>query len=123
MGTISFILSRSKISNIFYQTTFKNFNLIITILMINTAGLPPLTLFTFKWTTTFLVITQSNLTFIIICIIINSLIMTFIYVKIISWFMFNNKFERKIKSTLIKFKIIKIRLIIITILTPILILV
>lgn len=87
------------------------------------AGLPPLRFFIFKWTTTFIIISQSNLIFIIICIIINSLIITFIYIKIISWFLFNNKFERKIKITFIKFKIIKVVLIIITILTPIILLI
>lgn len=121
--TISFILSRSKISTIFYQTVFKNFNLILTILMINIAGLPPLTFFIFKWTSAFLIITQSNLIFIIICIMINSLIITFIYIKIISWFLFNDKFERKIKISFIKFKIIKIILIIITTLTPIMLII
>lgn len=120
IGSISIVMSRSKISTKFYQITFKNFNLILTILMINIAGLPPLSFFIFKWTTTFITITQSNLIFLIICIILNSLILTFIYTKIISWLFFNYKFKRKMKIILTKFKIIKIIIILLTLLTPIL---
>lgn len=119
IGSISFIIHRSKISIKFYQITFKNFNLMLTILMINIAGLPPFIFFIFKWATTFIIIAQSNLIFLIICIILNSLIITFIYVKILSWLFFNYKFKRKIKIISTKFKIIKIILIIFTLLSPI----
>lgn len=120
IGSISFIMHRSKISIKFYQIRFKNFNLMLTILIINIAGLPPLTFFIFKWISTFIIITQSNLTFLMICIIFNSLVITYIYVKILSWLFFNYKFKRKIKLSLIKFKVIKIMIIIITLLSPIL---
>lgn len=119
MGSISFIINRSKISIKFYQIRFKNFNLILTILIINIAGLPPLRFFIFKWASTFIVITQSNLIFLIVCIIFNSLIITYIYIKILSWIFFIYKFKRKIKTINIKFKIIKIILIILTLLSPI----
>lgn len=118
ISSISFIIHESKISIKFYQVNFKNFNLILTILIINIAGLPPLTFFIFKWIRTFIIISQTNLIFIIVCIIFNSLIITFIYIKIISWIFFNNKLERKIKIISIKFKITKIILIILTPLIP-----
>lgn len=119
MGRVSFILSESKISIKYNQYMFKKFNPIFTIIIINLARIPPFSFFIYKWFTTFLVIIESNLKLIIILMLINSLIITFIYIKITLWSLFISRFKIKIKLCTIKIKIIKISVLLTSLAFPI----
>lgn len=88
--------------NFYYQTYSNNsFKFFILIFIFNIRGLPPFSFFYIKWYRTFLFLLNSSSLFIIICLMLRSLIIIFIYTNIIINFMFIYTF----KSKLILFKI------------------
>nr|DAC76857.1 TPA_asm: NADH dehydrogenase subunit 2 [Pseudomyrmex veneficus] len=95
MLMITSILSYTEISNKFFQYMFKKFNFMFTMMMMNLASMPPFSFFMFKWFSTFILIMSSNLKLMIMIMLINSLLMTFIYIKMMMWSLFINKFEYK----------------------------
>nr|DAC76792.1 TPA_asm: NADH dehydrogenase subunit 2 [Pseudomyrmex flavicornis] len=99
MLMITSMLSYTEISNKFFQYTFKKFNFMFTMMMMNLASMPPFSFFMLKWFSTFMLIMSSNLKVMIMTMLINSLLMTFIYIKMIMWSLFINKFEHKMIFT------------------------
>nr|DAC76766.1 TPA_asm: NADH dehydrogenase subunit 2 [Pseudomyrmex feralis] len=90
------IMSMTKISHKFFQYSLKKFNFMFTMMMMNLSSMPPFSFFFFKWFSTFELILSSNLKMMIIIMLINSLLLTFIYIKIMVWSLFINKFESKL---------------------------
>nr|DAC76805.1 TPA_asm: NADH dehydrogenase subunit 2 [Pseudomyrmex janzeni] len=99
MLMITSMLSYTEISNKFFQYMFKKFNFMFTMMMMNLASMPPFSFFMFKWFSTFILIVSSNLKVMIMTMLINSLLMTFIYIKMMMWSLFINKFEHKMILT------------------------
>nr|DAC76779.1 TPA_asm: NADH dehydrogenase subunit 2 [Pseudomyrmex ferrugineus] len=99
MLMITSMLSYTEISNKFFQYMFKKFNFMFTMMMMNLASMPPFSFFMFKWFSTFMLIVSSNLKVMIMTMLINSLLMTFIYIKMMMWSLFINKFEHKMIFT------------------------
>nr|DAC76844.1 TPA_asm: NADH dehydrogenase subunit 2 [Pseudomyrmex peperi] len=95
---ITSILSYTEISHKFFQYSFKKFNFMFTIMMMNLASMPPFSFFVFKWFSVFTLILSTNLKMLIIIMLINSLLMTFIYIKMMLWSLFINKFETKMMT-------------------------
>nr|DAC76935.1 TPA_asm: NADH dehydrogenase subunit 2 [Tetraponera aethiops] len=122
MFLISFFIGTSKLSNTFFQYPMKKFNMVFTLMMMNMASMPPFSFFLFKWSSTFIIILNSNMKFILILMLINSLIMTYVYINMMSWSLFIYQFKSKMKESSTKFKLTKSTLIIIMIILPIFIL-
>nr|YP_009735128.1 NADH dehydrogenase subunit 2 [Acropyga kinomurai]QBG38626.1 NADH dehydrogenase subunit 2 [Acropyga kinomurai] len=78
-----------------------NFNLMYLMLIINLASLPPFSFFLMKWFNMFIMIFNSNLHFIFILMMINSLILTYIYINLMTLTMFFHS---------IKFKFLNIKI-------------
>nr|DAC76870.1 TPA_asm: NADH dehydrogenase subunit 2 [Tetraponera rufonigra] len=116
------LLNMTKLSNLYFQYSLKKFNATFTLMMMNIASMPPFSFFLFKWTTTFLIIMNSNMNFIMISMLINSLIMTYIYINMMSWSLFTNQFKSKMKLSSTKLKLIESSMIIIILLIPLMIL-
>nr|DAC76818.1 TPA_asm: NADH dehydrogenase subunit 2 [Pseudomyrmex pallidus] len=105
--TISSIMFYTEISTKFFQHSLKKLNLMFTVMMMNLASMPPFSFFMFKWFSTFMLILNSNIKLLMIMLLFNSLIMTFIYIKMMMWSLFLNKFEMKLimsSSLISKFK-------------------
>nr|DAC76831.1 TPA_asm: NADH dehydrogenase subunit 2 [Pseudomyrmex particeps] len=95
MLMISSIMKFTEISFKFFMYSFKKFNFMFTIMMMNLSSMPPFSFFMFKWFSTFAILISSNLKMMIIMLLINSLLLTFIYIKMMLWSLFINKFESK----------------------------
>nr|YP_010341327.1 NADH dehydrogenase subunit 2 [Stenamma muralla]UNZ99579.1 NADH dehydrogenase subunit 2 [Stenamma muralla] len=76
-----------------------NLNILPMIFMFNLAGMPPFSFFFMKWYSMFLMIYSSNLFFILILMMMSSLIMMYIYISMMIYFMFMNKFIFKFFMT------------------------
>nr|YP_010341288.1 NADH dehydrogenase subunit 2 [Stenamma expolitum]UNZ99540.1 NADH dehydrogenase subunit 2 [Stenamma expolitum] len=70
-------------------------NIFILLYMFNMASLPPFSFFFLKWYSLFLIMYNSNLFFILMLMMISSLIMLYIYVSMMIYSMFMNKFMFK----------------------------
>nr|DAC76922.1 TPA_asm: NADH dehydrogenase subunit 2 [Pseudomyrmex concolor] len=96
---ISSIMKLNEMSMKFFSYTIKKFNLMFTAMMMNLASMPPFSFFLFKWFSTFTLIMNSNMKMIIIFMLTNSMMMTYIYIKMMMWSLFMNKFESKMISS------------------------
>nr|DAC76909.1 TPA_asm: NADH dehydrogenase subunit 2 [Pseudomyrmex elongatus] len=118
MFLISMMLNFTSISTKFFMYTFKKFNIMFTSMMMNLASMPPFSFFMFKWFSTFTFIWNSNIKMMIILMLFNSLIMTFIYIKMMTWSLFINKFESKLIFNKTPIKLNKSILILMSIMAP-----
>nr|DAC76883.1 TPA_asm: NADH dehydrogenase subunit 2 [Pseudomyrmex gracilis] len=115
---INLMLNKTKISLKFFQHKLKKFNLMFTVMMMNLSSMPPFSFFMFKWFSTYIMIMNSNIKMLIIIILINSLLMTFIYIKMISWSLFMKKFKSKLMYNKSNFNYNNYIFIILTLFTP-----
>nr|YP_010341314.1 NADH dehydrogenase subunit 2 [Stenamma megamanni]UNZ99566.1 NADH dehydrogenase subunit 2 [Stenamma megamanni] len=67
-------------------------NILPLFLMLNLAGMPPFSFFFMKWYSIFLVLSASPLLALLILMMISSLIMLYIYISMMTYAMFTNKF-------------------------------
>nr|YP_010461826.1 NADH dehydrogenase subunit 2 [Tapinoma ibericum]UUF93592.1 NADH dehydrogenase subunit 2 [Tapinoma ibericum] len=95
---IFYILSYKK----FYYNYINNsniyYNMIILMIMMNMASIPPFSFFMFKWFSIFIIIFNSNLFIASLIMIISSFLMFFIYMNMIYLIMFNNLIKSKLMN-------------------------